>query len=67
MGLVPDGSSWLNGKNPSEPVILSSSGVQRLDEGAIKLMKKSAERWNNTDGCIAGAFHFSAEPRARDE
>jgi hypothetical protein len=38
------------------------SGVQRLDEGAIKLMKKSAERWNNTDGCIAGAFHFSAEP-----
>jgi TonB family protein len=55
----------MNGKNASEPVILSSSGVQRLDEGAIKLMKKSTERWNNTDGCIAGAFHFSAEPPAR--
>jgi TonB family protein len=57
----------MNGKNASEPVILSSSGVRRLDEGAIKLMKKSTERWNNTAGCIAGAFHFSAESPVRTE
>jgi TonB family protein len=57
----------MNGKNASEPVVLSSSGVQRLDEGAIKLMKKTTERWNNTVGCAAGAFYFSAEPPARTE
>jgi hypothetical protein len=45
----------------------SSSGVQRLDEGAIKLMKKATERWTNTQGCIAGEFHFSAKPPARTE
>jgi TonB family protein len=48
-----------NNKNVSEPVVVRSSGVQRLDEGAIKLMKKSRV-WNTTDdGCIAGAFHFT--------
>jgi hypothetical protein len=57
----------MNGKNASEPVILSSSGVQRLDEGAIKLMKKTTERWNNTVGCTAGAFYFSAEAPTRTE
>jgi len=57
----------MHDKNVSEPVVVSSSGVQRLDEGAIKLMKKSEGRWNAPDGCSAGAFHFTAEPPARTE
>jgi hypothetical protein len=57
----------MHDKNVSEPVVVSSSGIQRLDEGAIKLMKKSEARWNAPDGCSAGAFHFAAEPPARTE
>ncbi len=50
----------MNGTERSEPLILSSSGIQRWDEGAIKLMKKTPIG-NSRAGCTAGEFHFIAK------
>jgi TonB family protein len=51
----------MNGTKASEPIILRSSGSQRLDEGAIKLMKQ-APRSSSQAGCFANEFRFITKP-----
>jgi TonB family protein len=58
--------SCMNGTERSEPVILRSSGIQRLDEGAIELMKKTP-KGNSRAGCSADKFRFIAKPAPRSD
>ena len=42
-----------------EPTILRSSGIEKFDDGAIKLTKKANERPSNRVGwCFAGTFRY---------
>lgn len=52
----------VSGTELSEPIILRSSGAQRLDDGAIKLIKKSPRPSNSQTGCYAEMFRFNPQP-----
>jgi TonB family protein len=43
----------------AEPVIINSSGTERVDEGILKLMKQSARSWTGPAGCRAYKFEVT--------
>jgi TonB family protein len=54
----------MNGTETSEPIIVRSSGIQQLDEAAIKLQKQ-APKGGIRAGCSANEFRFITKPAPR--
>ena len=66
---VPEGTNavvcgCLDGR---EPVILRSSGSQRFDEGALKLMKVGEQHVSRLAWCYADEFRFTSKSEAQSD